>query len=110
MCTPTGPTRPGKIDVTLSDAGDRFQLTVRDYGQGIPAADIESVWEPFFTTARDQGGTGLGLSIVRNIVTTSLRGEVDLVSTEGEGTTITIKIPKIVPSEDDGAASSEAAQ
>ncbi len=101
---------PGKIDVTLSDAGERFQLTVRDYGQGIPAADIESVWEPFFTTARDQGGTGLGLSIVRNIVTTSLRGEVDLVSTEGEGTMITIKIPKVVPSEDDGAASSEAAQ
>ena len=101
---------PGKIEVTLSDAGDRFQLLVRDFGLGIPAADQESVWEPFFTTARDKGGTGLGLPIVRNIVTTSLHGDIELASTEGEGTTITIKIPKIVPSEDDGAASSEAAQ
>ena len=100
----------GKIDVALADAGDRFQLSVRDYGRGIPAANMESVWEPFFTTARDQGGTGLGLSIVRNIATTSLHGNIELVSAEGEGTTITIMIPKIVPIEDDGAASSEAAQ
>ncbi|MDA0262218.1 MAG: MFS transporter, partial [Proteobacteria bacterium] len=101
---------PGKIDVTLAEAGDRFQLTIRDYGRGIPASDIENVWEPFFTTARDQGGTGLGLSIVRNIATTSLHGEIKLESIEGEGTTISIFIPKVVPAENDGAASSETAQ
>ena len=91
---------PGKIDITLAEAGNQFELTIRDYGCGIPNGDLENVWEPFFTTARDKGGTGLGLSIVRNIVTTSFHGTINLTSSEGEGTTLTVRIPKVIPQEE----------
>jgi signal transduction histidine kinase len=88
----------GPAEVTLALAGERdFQLTVRDFGRGIPPADLERVFEPFFTTGRGSGGTGLGLTIVYNLATAALKGRIDIQSTIGQGTQVRLTFPRIVP-------------
>jgi signal transduction histidine kinase len=60
----------GRADVLLED-GAQLILRVRDQGPGIPAGELERVFEPFYRVEssrnRDSGGTGLGLSIARDI-------------------------------------------
>ncbi|MDH5535180.1 MAG: ATP-binding protein, partial [Betaproteobacteria bacterium] len=57
--------------ISVSDAADRLQISIRDEGPGIPEAELERVFEPFHrlegSRSRDTGGTGLGLAIARNI-------------------------------------------
>lgn len=58
-------------EIQVVDQPDRLTLTIRDHGPGIPNAELERVFEPFYrlenSRNRDTGGTGLGLSIARNI-------------------------------------------
>ena len=71
-------------------------ISVRDYGIGIPARDLERIFERFYRVdrarARDTGGTGLGLAIVRHVATNH-GGQVRVSSHEGEGSTFTLQIP-----------------
>ncbi len=80
----------GKITVATSLKDGLAELVVCDSGQGIPAEDIEHVFEPFFT--RSRGGTGLGLSISQRIVEEH-HGTITVASTRGEGTVFTIRLP-----------------
>jgi MFS transporter, NNP family, nitrate/nitrite transporter len=90
----------GGIDVVLAMSGpDRYRVSVIDHGRGIPADDMARVWEPFFTTGREIGGSGLGLAIVRNIVTGSFGGTIDIESEPSNGTTVWFEFPKIAPAE-----------
>ncbi len=95
-----GPDTEGDIDVVLSDKGtDKYRIEVTDHGRGIAAADLDRVWDPFFTTGREIGGSGLGLAIVRNIVTGSFGGTIGLNSEPGAGTTVWFEFPKSAPAE-----------
>ncbi len=81
----TSGTSPGWIDVV-----------VRDRGIGIPAKDLERIFERFYRVdrarSRETGGTGLGLSIVRHVATNH-GGEVLVESQEGLGSTFTLRLP-----------------
>jgi signal transduction histidine kinase len=79
-------------DDRVADGG--FVLTVRDFGRGIVAEDVPRVFDPFFTTGRARGGTGLGLAIVRGLVCDGMGGAVELTSEPGQGTTVTIRLPR----------------
>jgi signal transduction histidine kinase len=74
-----------------------FMLTVRDFGQGIPPENLSRIFDPFFTTGRGRGGTGLGMAIVYNLVTSALKGAINVDSKPGQGTTIQVTFPQVIP-------------
>jgi len=79
------------------EPGHHFaRLTVRDSGSGMPPDIATRVFEPFFTTKPRGQGTGLGLAIVHGIVQCH-GGRIDLTSTPGTGTTLTIQLPRTEP-------------
>jgi two-component system sensor histidine kinase SenX3 len=75
---------------------DEVILTVTDVGVGIPARDLERVFERFYRVdhgrSRQTGGTGLGLAIVRHVAQNH-HGSVQVESREGEGATFTLVLP-----------------
>ena len=75
-------------------AGDYIALSVQDTGSGIEQSVIEKIFEPFFTTKKQQEGTGMGLAMVYRI-TKSHNASIDLQSRVGEGTTITVYLPRV---------------
>ena len=75
----------GRVEIVLAGDNGQLDVTVRDFGRGIPPASLEKVWEPFFTTGRTLGGTGLGLAVVNNLVTDGMRGTAEIHSKVGEG-------------------------
>jgi signal transduction histidine kinase len=85
----------GEVSITLESDPKFYFVTVQDFGNGVVAEDLPRVFDPFFTTGRQTGGTGLGLSIVRNLVTSSLQGEIHLESVAGSGTKIKLKFPRV---------------
>ncbi len=70
-------------------------LRVQDQGIGIPAADADHLYEPFFrgSNVGEVQGTGIGLSLVRECVQAH-SGRIEMISKEGAGTTFTVYIPQ----------------
>ncbi|TMQ10457.1 MAG: HAMP domain-containing protein [Deltaproteobacteria bacterium] len=91
--TPAG----GRIRVRVARDGCDATVAVADDGPGIPAGDLERVFERFYRVdqarGRDRGGTGLGLAIVRRIVELH-GGRVWADSVAGRGATVTFTIPR----------------
>jgi two-component system sensor histidine kinase SenX3 len=81
---------------TSIEERDTVRLSVQDHGIGIPARDLERIFERFYRVdhgrSRDTGGTGLGLSIVRHVANNH-QGWVDVESREGEGSTFSLVLP-----------------
>ena len=88
--------RGGSVRLAVARDRGSAALTVTDTGIGIPERDQRSLFTRFFrasnAVARALPGTGLGLSIVRTIVANH-RGDISLESAEGQGTTVTVRIP-----------------
>ena len=85
-----------RIVVSRTDNGD-IHLVVADDGKGIPAQNLDRVFDPFFSTKMGQGGSGLGLNIVYNLVTGPLGGRIAVTSAPGQGTQFSIDFPAIAP-------------
>jgi len=89
---------PGKIVVRFWTERKRGFVSVTDPGIGIPATDLDRVFERFYRVdkarSRAVGGTGLGLSIVKNLVL-RMDGEVKVESVEGKGSTFTVDLPAV---------------
>lgn len=89
----------GRIKMRLAhDAANRtVDLSIRDYGPGIPEERLPKIFEPYFSTKSGpdetgKGGTGLGLYACRQIIEAH-RGRIRVESTVGQGTCFTIKLP-----------------
>ena len=80
------------VSVSTMRKKDKIEITISDNGMGIPANVIEKIFQPFFTTKSASVGTGLGLSISYDIIKAH-GGEIQVTSTEGEGTKFTILLP-----------------
>jgi two-component system sensor histidine kinase SenX3 len=84
------------VTVSARADGEFAIIEVADEGIGIPARDLDRVFERFYRVdrarSRTTGGTGLGLAIVRHVATNH-GGDVSVRSREGEGSTFTLRIP-----------------
>jgi signal transduction histidine kinase len=83
----------GMVSIIGKSTATQVQLEVHDTGSGIAAERLEHIFEPLYTTK--PGGTGLGLYIVQEIVAAH-GGQVTVASVEGQGTTFTITLPRVL--------------
>ncbi len=81
--------------------GPYILIEVSDTGHGIPPDVIEKIFEPYFTTRKDQGGTGLGLATVHAIVHDH-NGMVSVYSELGQGTTFRVYLPQLKEEKEQG--------
>ena len=81
----------GIIDIDIQRQDSGVQVVVVDDGKGIPADDLERIFDPYFTT--HDKGYGLGLAIVKNIID-EMNGTIIVESEAGEGTKVTLSLPK----------------
>jgi two-component system, NtrC family, sensor histidine kinase HydH len=81
----------GEVVLRAAREKDQVVIQVSDHGTGIPAAEREKIFFPFFTTK--SGGTGLGLAITRKIVLAH-QGSIQVESQPGQGSTFTILLPQ----------------
>jgi PAS domain S-box-containing protein len=86
-------------------AGDFVVIDVIDSGTGMPAETVSKVFDPFFTTKEVGKGTGLGLSMVYGFITQS-GGHVDIDSTLGQGTRISLALPRLLANHSEAATPS----
>jgi signal transduction histidine kinase len=71
------------------------RLAVEDTGKGIPRKVMRHIFEPFYSYGKSKG-TGLGMATVKKIVEEH-DGQVEVLSEEGRGTTVTILLPELAP-------------
>lgn len=85
-----------QVAITVRVADSMVDISVTDQGVGIPATELDRIFERFYRVdparARATGGTGLGLSIVKHVAATH-GGDVRVWSVEGEGSTFTMSLP-----------------
>ncbi|MBF0162832.1 MAG: PAS domain-containing protein, partial [Magnetococcales bacterium] len=81
-----------RVETVWQPGGEHVQVVVADQGEGIAAAHLPHLTEPFFTTRQASGGTGLGLSI-SNLIVRRHQGSLHFRSVPGEGSAVTITLP-----------------
>ncbi len=78
-----------------SFGGEFVRLTVADTGKGLTLENMDEIFQPFYTTKNEGKGAGLGLALLQNLVH-GTGGHVELASTLGKGTTVSIFLPSAV--------------
>ncbi len=90
--TPQG----GIVSVTAVQREHRVEVSVADTGEGIPAEDLDNIFERFYrvdkSRARATGGSGLGLTIARRLVEAH-GGNIEARSEPGQGSRIAFTVP-----------------
>ena len=81
----------GVLSTTVVSKNDHIKIIITDTGNGMTEATRRQVFNPYFTTKTT--GTGLGMAIVYKIIEAH-KGEIQVSSEEGNGTEITICVPK----------------
>ncbi len=86
----------GRITLACEREGEYARVRVQDTGIGIPASELERIFDRFYRVdkarSREEGGTGLGLSIVKWIVGAH-RGTIDVRSEVGKGSVFEVRLP-----------------
>jgi two-component system sensor histidine kinase KdpD len=102
------PATPAPLPTHDGPAGDRLMVRIVDRGPGIPPAQLERVFEPFYRAGTPQGGhrgSGLGLAIARGF-TESNGGRLHVESLPGQGATFVFELP-LAPAEMAAASGGE---
>ncbi|MBI5192925.1 MAG: PAS domain S-box protein [Nitrospirae bacterium] len=86
----------GQLSVSTYEEDGWCCIDITDNGAGIPPHVLPKIFDPFFTTKDVGKGTGLGLAVSLGIVEKH-SGKIDVKSTEGKGTTFTIRLPLTTP-------------
>ncbi len=81
------------VRVSSSTDGEWIQVSVEDYGAGIPAELISRIFDPLVTTKRASGGSGMGLATVKSIIEHDFGGEIKVESTPGQGSRFVLRFP-----------------
>ena len=84
----------GEIHIRTSYQGKHIKIEISDTGRGIPAEDIDRIFDPGYTTKGVGVGVGLGLSICYKIIVDEHKGNIEVSSQPGVGTTFIITIPQ----------------
>lgn len=88
----------GTITIKTYCDTEFIYASIEDDGPGMEKELFSKIFNPFFTTKDVGKGTGLGLSISHDIIVNKHKGEIDVKSEVGKGTTFTIKLPLVVES------------
>lgn len=83
----------GKIKIDISSDDQKLLIDYQDDGMGLPEGTREQHFDAFFTTRRGKGGSGLGTHIMYNLVTQTLKGEIEVFSKPQQGLKYKICIP-----------------
>jgi two-component system, OmpR family, sensor kinase len=85
----------GGIEVTMESSPDQVMIAVSDRGIGIPASDLQHLFERYYRGSNVSGivGTGVGLYLVKTAVELH-HGTVEVQSREGEGSRFTVRLPR----------------
>lgn len=90
------------IERTENTQGDRLSITIQDTGEGMPSGQVTTIFNAFKDSQeeidRHRSGLGIGLTICKQL-TELMGGELALESTEGVGSSFTVKLPLILPSD-----------
>ena len=82
-----------KIHVSLSEVREYINISIQDFGSGIPVEIQDKIFDPFFTYNKEGRGNGLGLSVVHGIIKQH-KGRIQFSSEVDQGSTFVISIPK----------------
>ena len=88
----------GSVDLSAKEDDDFVLIEIKDTGIGIPQEELPNIFDEFFRASNalklERDGTGLGLSIARHIVERH-GGQIDVESRLGEGTTFSLRLPRL---------------
>ena len=89
----TDKSEPGRIILRTRLNPPWAEIQIEDNGIGMPEPVRKRIFEPFFTTKEVGQGTGLGLSVSYFIITNNHKGQMEVHSTQGQGTCFTLRLP-----------------
>lgn len=81
----------GELNIITVHKAPWVEIYFQDQGPGIPAQDLDKIFNPFYTTKGE--GTGLGLAITHRIIVENHGGQIEVESEEGEGTRFIVRLP-----------------
>ena len=87
------PAENDEIVVEAEVADKSLVVRYYDNGKGVKKDDLSRIFEPFFTTKRGQGGSGLGMNLVYNLVTSTLNGQIKIMSQPDNGLHVNMTLP-----------------
>ncbi len=82
----------GNLYIGIKEENEKICFNIKDDGEGMPESVMARMFEPFYSSSA-QGGTGLGMLVVQNIIEAH-KGTLDIRSKPGEGTEVSIYLPK----------------
>jgi signal transduction histidine kinase len=88
----------GRVNIEVMDSTEELQIIIQDDGPGIPANEMETIFQPYKRLHNDKEGHGLGLGIARNIIHAH-NGDLYLLNRKEGGLEVIISLPRIYKSQ-----------